>query len=108
MKRILKLSLSVLLLGLIAEGCNKTSRPELGDYPVDANQPGGPLKFYAAYDGTTGNPMMNAVDSLRANFPSNNPLSSVDGISGKAVQGASGLAINYPSANDFKSVTSFT
>jgi Concanavalin A-like lectin/glucanases superfamily len=108
MKDILKQSLSALLVLLIAGGCNKSEQPALGDYPLDANPPGGPLKFYAAYNGTTSNPLMNAVDSLRANFPSTNPLTTIDGINGKAVQGASGLAINYPSANDFKAATSFT
>ena len=27
--------------------CQNLDRPELGDYPKDANQPGGPLKFNA-------------------------------------------------------------
>ena len=88
--------------------CNKPDRPMLGDFPKDANAPGGPLKFFAAFDGTTANPLMNAVDSIRANFPSSNPLKSVDGINKKAVQGNGTQAINYPSANDFKTVTSCT
>lgn len=108
MKNIFRLSLSVLLITLVAGSCKKLDRPSLADYPEDANAPGGPLKFYAAFDGTSANPLMNAVDSLRANFPSNNPLASIDGVSGKAVQGASGVAINYPSANELKSATSFT
>lgn len=97
---------TILILGFI--GCQKMDRPALGKYLQDANPPGGPLKFYAAFDGTTSNPLMNAVDSIRANFPSANPFTSVAGISGKAVQGVSGMAINYPSANDFKYATSFT
>lgn len=108
MKNINRISLSICLIVLIAASCKKMSRPELGDYPVDTNVAGGPLKFYAAFDGTTSNPSMNAVDSIRANFAASNPLTSVDGIRGKAVQGVLDKAIAYPSANDFKNATSFT
>lgn len=87
-------------------GCQKMDRPALGDYLADANPPGGPLKFYAAFDGTSTNALKNAVDSIRANFPAANPLASIGGISGKALQGSSTKAANYPSANDFKSATS--
>jgi hypothetical protein len=101
--------LLVLTLGIISTSCQKMERPALSsDYPKDANPPGGPLKFYTAFDGTSVNPLMNAVDSVRANFPSENPLASVDGISGKAVQGDGTKAIKYPSANDFKGSTSCT
>ena len=92
----------VLALVIAIAGCNKPSRPALGDYPKDANPPGGPLKFYAAFDGTTANPLMNAVDSIRANFPSDNPLASADGVEGKGIQGVIDKAIKYPGANDFK------
>ena len=88
--------------------CHKLSRPALGDYPKDASPPGGPLKFYAAFDGTTTNKLMSAVDSIKANFPSNNPLATIDGISRKAVQGVLDKAIKYASANDFAKATSFT
>jgi hypothetical protein len=56
--KIAKYSLLVFAIGLIATGCKKLDRPPLGDYPKDANPPGGPLKFYAAFDGTTTNPLM--------------------------------------------------
>lgn len=92
----------------IAVGCQKKKRPALGDYVQDANPPGGPLKFYTAFDGSSGDPLMNAVDSIRANFASSNPLSSVAGISGKAVQGKNAACIKYSSANDFGTATSFT
>src|SRR6266487_1426634 len=100
MKNILRLFAFVSLVILIAGSCKKLDRPPLGDYPKDTNPPGGPLKFYVAFNGTTSNPLMNAVDSIRANFPSSNPLASVDGVNGKAVQGKIDKAINYPSAND--------
>ena len=106
--KIAKYSLFILAIGLIAAGCKKLDRPPLGDYPKDANPPGGPLKFYAAFDGTTTNPLMNAVDSIRANFPSSNPLVAVDGVEGKAIGGVDQKAILYPSANDFDKATSFT
>jgi hypothetical protein len=106
--KIAKYGLFILATGLIATGCKKLDRPPLGDYPQDANPPGGPLKFYAAFDGTTTNPLMNAVDSIRANFPSSNPLGTVDGVEGKAIAGVDQKAILYPSANDFDKATSFT
>jgi hypothetical protein len=93
---------------LLAAGCQKMNRPALGDYPQDSNPPGGPLKFYAAYDGTTTNPLMNAVDSIRANFASDNPLVSITGVTGKGIQGTGTKAVKYPSANDFNGVTSCT
>ena len=93
---------------LVLAGCQKMDRPALGDYVKDTNPPGGPLKFYASFDGSSADPLMNGVDSIRANFPQANPLASVAGISGKAIQGADGKAIYYPSANDFKNVQSFT
>jgi len=108
MKNIFLQSVSAALVVLIAGSCQKMDRPPLSDFPQDTNPPGGPLKFYAAFDGTTSNPLMNAVDSIRANFPSNNPLASVDGSNGKAIQGADNKAINYPGANDFKNATSCT
>jgi Concanavalin A-like lectin/glucanases superfamily len=102
------LLLLLVLFMVVSAGCKKLSRPSLGDYPEDANPPGGPLKFFAAFDGTSTNPLMNAVDSIRANFPADNPLTSVEGISGKAIQGGGEKAVKYPSANDFKNATSFT
>lgn len=93
--------LYALLVAVIAGGCQKMDRPALGNYVKDANPPGGPLKFYAAYDGAD-------VDSIRANFASVNPFTFVPGITGKGVKGVDGKAIVYPSANDFKSVTSFS
>jgi hypothetical protein len=49
-------------------GCQKMDRPALGDYPPDANPPGGPLKFYAAMDEKN-------VDSVRANYGTFNDAS---------------------------------
>lgn len=108
MKNILKTSISLGLLVLVLGACQKMYRPALGDYPKDANPPGGPLKFYSAFNGSTTDPLMNAVDSIRANFPAQNPLTSVAGVSGKAIKGVDEKAIYYPSANDFKDVTSFS
>jgi hypothetical protein len=89
--------------------CQDMDRPSLGDFPKDANQPGGPLKFFVAFDGTTDNLLLNAVDSVRANFPSTNPMTSIDGISGKAIQGNGKAYLTYPSPNDFgPTASSFT
>src|SRR5579885_2306101 len=93
----------LLALCILVVGCQKMTKPAMGNYPKDANPPGGPLKFYAAFDGTTSNTLMNGVDSIRANFPANNPLPSIDGVSGKAVQGDGTKYIKYAAANDFSS-----
>ncbi|HCZ37317.1 MAG TPA: hypothetical protein DHV26_15450, partial [Cytophagales bacterium] len=82
--------------------------PALGDFPVDVNPPGGPLKFYQAFDGSTANPLMNAVDSIKANFPSQNPFTTIDGINGKAVQGVSNQFIKFGSFNDWAASGSVT
>jgi Concanavalin A-like lectin/glucanases superfamily len=96
------------LLTLLISSCQKMDRPVLGDYTKDANPPGGPLNFYAAFDGTTSNVLMNAVDSVKATFPSVNPLGSTNGVSGKAIQGVDGKALYYPAMNDFNKATSFS
>jgi len=81
--------------------CQKMAKPPLGDYPKDANPPGGPLKFFAAYDG-------GSVDSIRANYGVDNGVSFVDGVNGKALDGTANGYVVYPSANDFKKATSFS
>ena len=108
--KLLALSLTI---GVTLFSCDKKDRPELGSFPKDQDPrfplyPGGPLKFYAAFNGTTTNPLMNAVDSIRANFAADNPFETVDGITGKGVKGvaAKDKAIKYPSANDFSKSTS--
>ncbi len=98
----------VFTLCMVLLACQKINRPPLGDYTKDANPPGGPLKFYAAFDGTSSDKLMNAVDSVRATFPSDNPFTSVAGITGKGIQANGTKAIKYPSANDFNGVTSCT
>lgn len=94
--------------GLIAAvallaACQKMDRPAFGEYPKDSNPPGGPLKFYVAFDGTTANPLMNAVDSIRASFASDNPFTTVDGVSGKALQGVNKKYVKYAKPNDWAS-----
>ncbi|MGZ5219662.1 MAG: LamG domain-containing protein [Chitinophagaceae bacterium] len=108
MKKINRSAIVLFSFCMVVVSCQKIKRPALGEYTKDANPPGGPLKFYTAFDGTTSDPLMNAVDSIRATFPSDNPLASTDGISGKGVKGNITKAITYPSANDFKDVTSCT
>src|SRR5215210_3747876 len=106
--KIIRNAVWILAASVSITACKKLDRPKLGDFPKDANAPGGPLKFYVAFDGTTTNPLMNAVDSIKANFPSENPLASTNGVTGKAVQGVIDKAIKYPGANDFKGATSCT
>ncbi len=97
------------LAALLLSGCQKLDRPAMGEFPQDTNPPGGPLKFFAAFDGTTSNPLMNAVDSIRATFASDNPLKSVDGVSGKGIQGENQKFVKYAKPNDWASTAaSFT
>jgi len=101
MKKLLQNAIALMALAVLATGCQKMDRPAMGDYPEDANPPGGPLNFYVAFDGTSGDPLMNAVDSVRANFASQNPFTSIEGISGKAVQGVNQKTIKYGKPNDW-------
>lgn len=108
MKLIYKIMPLIVLIMAIA-GCQKMERPVLGDYPKDAEPPGGPLKFYLAFDGSTTDPLMNAVDSIRANFPSDNPFKTIDGVSGKAVEGVNLKYIKFAKPNDWATTAkSFT
>lgn len=110
MKKINQNAIVLFAFCMVMFSCQKMERPALADYPKDANPPGGPLKFYVAFDGTTADPLMNAVDSIKATFPSVNTFTSVNGISGKAAQGSvtNNKAIKYTSPNDFAQSTSFT
>lgn len=81
--------------------CQKIDRPIMGDYPPDTNPPGGPLKFYAAMDGSS-------VDSIRANFGTNTDVEFVDGVSSEAMDASADGHVVYPSANDFGKSASFT
>jgi hypothetical protein len=107
---ILKIGMPYLLLCIALSACQKLEHPSMGEYPEDSNPPGGPLKFYAAFDGTSStDKLMNAVDSIRATFPSDNPLSSTDGISGKAISGENKKFVKYPKPNDWGTLSkSFT
>ena len=91
----------LLALVILVASCQKMTRPALGDYPKDANPPGGPLKFFAAFDGTTSNTLMNAVDSVRANFPISNNVPSGPGIEGKGLLGNGTDYVKYTNANDW-------
>lgn len=106
---ILKCILPIVLVIFIVQSCQKMQRPALSNYPKDANAPGGPLSFYAAFDGTGKDPLMNAVDSIRATFPVDNPAQPIDGIRGKAFQTGEGKFIKYSTVNDFaQKAESFT
>lgn len=108
MRKKLMFLLSASLVILVIAGCQKMGKPGLGEYPLDSNPPDGPLKFYAAFDGTTANPLMNAVDSIRALFPSDNPFTTADGTKGKGLTGVNQKFIKYPSFNTWASSSSFS
>lgn len=97
-----------LAIGLAFTSCQKMSRPALGDFTKDANPPGGPLKFFAAFDGSSADPLMNGVDSIKANFPSSNTGGFIDGVSGKAFKGSETAIAKYAAPNDWGKSTSFT
>ena len=99
--KILQNVLIVALAFFTITGCQKLSRPALGDYPVDANPPGGPLKFYAAMDGSS-------VDSVLANYGSDNAVTYGEGIHLQAFNGNADSYVQYGKANDFGNSTSFT
>ena len=94
-------ALLILTIALTVTSCQKMERPPLSDFPKDTNPPGGPLKFFAAYDG--GN-----VDSIRANFGVDNNVTFADGISGKAMSAGANGYVSYSSPNDFKNSSNFT
>lgn len=106
--KIVNNTLLLLVLVIIVAGCKKLDRPALGDYPQDSNPPGGPLKFYVAFDGNTANPLMNAVDSTRANFPATNTGAIADGITGKSYKGSPTAYVQYAGVNEFTKASSFT
>ncbi len=112
--KLIKGGMFVLALSLAIPACDKVDDyPPLGTYPKDSNPPGGPVKFYTAYDGIN-------ADSIRAVFASTDSLVTyTGGVSGQAAQfnpvlGASGgdsiySFLAYPNANDFATTaTSFT
>jgi hypothetical protein len=101
MKNIIRYVGSALAMAMLASSCQKMEQPALGDYAIDTNPPGGPLNFYAAFDGTSNDPLRNAVDSIRANFPVDNPLTSIDGISGAGLRGENKKYVKYSKPNDW-------
>lgn len=95
--------LFVITASAVISSCQKMDHPTLGDYPKDVNPPGGPLKFYAAMDGS-------AVDSIRANFGVANNVTFQPGVSGQAMQAdySKNGYVSFPSANDFANANSFS
>jgi hypothetical protein len=94
-------NMACITLLLAIASCQKMDRPVMGDYPPDTNPPGGPLKFYAAMDGSS-------VDSIRANFGTNTNVDFTEGVSSEALEAGTDGYVVYPSANDFAKSTSFT
>ncbi len=106
-KSIIKKAFGIAFISLVFIGCQDMDRPELGDYPIDENPPGGPLKFYVPFDDKSTDPLKFAVDNIRAKFPTDNPLTQTEGIAGKATKGGIPKKfIAYPSANDFAATAS--
>lgn len=105
--KILKSATLVLIFIIAASSCKKLSRPALGNYPKDSSPPGGPLKFYAAFEGTKAGGTV--FDSIRANFgsPTHATIAS-GGVSGSCLAFTNNGFVNFPSANDFANSTDFT
>jgi hypothetical protein len=106
--KISKITLCVLALAFVVSSCQKMTQPAMGTYLTDANAPGGPLKFYVAFDGTSTNVYKNAVDSIRANFPGTYTATFATGISGNCYKGSETAFATYASPNDFTSASSFS
>lgn len=104
--KILKNATLVLLFAIAASSCKKPVHPALGNYPKDSAPPGGPLKFYAAFEATKSG---SVFDSIRANFgtPTNATVAS-GGVSGSCLSFTNNGFVAFPSANDFANSTSFT
>src|SRR6478609_7037103 len=94
-------NLALITFSIAIAACQKMDRPVMGDYPPDTNPPGGPLKFYAAMDGSS-------VDSIRANFGTNTDVEFVAGVSSDAMSANASGHVVYPSANDFNKSQSFS
>jgi len=101
MKKIFIKIMAISVALILFNSCQDMNHPAYSDYKKDSNPVGGPLKFYVAFDGTTDNPLMNAVDSIRANFATTNATTAIAGISGKGIQGAVGKFVTYAKPNDF-------
>ncbi len=99
--KLYSLGLFAAISGLGFMSCQDMDRPPLGDYVQDANEVGGPLKFFTAFEGTS-------VDSIRATFGTPTNAKYAAGISGQAYQGDTTANIIYAAANDFSKSTSFT
>lgn len=94
---------------VILSSCQKYDRPSLGDYPTDdAVLPAGDLRFYVPFGGESPINAQNMVDSISKNPSYRTTLTLVDGVNGKALQGADGTAVKYLNANDIKNATSLT
>ena len=103
-----KLAVAVAV-GLLLHPVKNLTSLTWGNYPQDPANPGGTLNFYVAFDGTTPDAAINAVDSIKANFPADNPLASTDGISGKAITGENKKFVKYAKPNDWATkASSFT
>lgn len=108
MKKIFQYSLGLVSMAFMVTSCQKMDKPGLGNYPQDENPPGGPLKFYVAFDGNSTNQLKNSADSIRANFPSVTGEVVDGGASGRAYQGSPTSFVNFGSPNDWAGSTSFT
>ena len=108
MKKLFIYSVAAIAILTASTGCQKMDKPGLGNYPTDANPPGGALKFYVAFDGNSSNDLKNSADSIRANFPSVSGTVVDGGASGRAYQGSPDSFVQFGAANDFAGATSFT
>jgi hypothetical protein len=98
----IQIKLLAMALIILFAACQKLDRPgDLGDFPRDTNPPGGPLKFYTAFEGQSS-------DSVKASIGIDSNVTYVDGVSGKAFSGGPNSFSMFKSINDFTKATSFT
>ena len=81
--------------------CQKMDRPPMNIIPDDTARINGPLQFYAPFEDSPD-------DSAQYQAGTATDVTYVNGINGKAYQGAANAQIQYPSAVRMAQMTSFT
>ncbi len=105
-KLFLKLFIPAALLVAVT-GCQKMSRPALGNYPGDKNvTPATALRFYVPFDSVSAASsqlnirFMDSISGYPCFFPASG-IKAIPGIRGTAYSGTNSTFLNYYNSNDF-------
>lgn len=99
--RIMIRIVTVAVFAILMVGCQKMERPAFTDFATDPDNPGGFLKLYLAFDDTE-------MDSIRAVFGTPRNVTYDNGVNGKALKGAQGAWVEYPSPSLASTIKSFS